>query len=116
MRNPQMRKQCSVLVASAFSLTACFVLPVSAQEQSNSEQFQPSIVLPRPKAKFKGRIGTTYKDSQPDKIPIIKAPAGAPNVLIILIDDCGFGQWSTFGGQIPTPNLDKLARNGLKYT
>src|SRR5205814_5280628 len=31
-------------------------------------------------------------------------------------DDCGFGQWSTFGGQIPTPNLDRLAKNGLRYT
>jgi arylsulfatase len=50
------------------------------------------------------------------KIPVVKAPAGAPNVLLILIDDCGFGQWSTFGGQIPTPNLDKLAKNGLRYT
>jgi len=113
-----MKKQCSVLVTSvfAFSLMACFVLPVSAQEKSNSEQFQPSIVLPRPEAKFKGRIGTTYKDSQPDKIPIVKAPTEAPNVIIILIDDCGFGQWSTFGGQIPTPNLDRLAQNGLHYT
>jgi arylsulfatase len=37
-------------------------------------------------------------------------------VLLILIDDCGFGQWGTFGGQVPTPNLDRLARNGLRYT
>ena len=46
----------------------------------------------------------------PDKIAVIKAPEGAPNVLVILIDDCGFGQWGTFGGQIPTPNLDRLAK------
>jgi arylsulfatase len=73
-------------------------------------------VLPHPDPKFKGTIGRTYKDSKPDKIPITKAPAGAPNVLLILIDDCGFGQWGTFGGQIPTPNLDRLAKNGLSYT
>ena len=73
-------------------------------------------VLPHPDPKFKGTIGRTYKDSTPDKIPIIKAPAGAPNVLLILIDDCGFGQWGTFGGQIPTPNLDRVAKNGLSYT
>lgn len=72
--------------------------------------------LPQPEPPFKGRIGTTYKDSAPDKIPLIKAPDGAPNVLIVLIDDCGFGQWSTFGGQIPTPNLDRLAKAGLRYT
>jgi len=55
-------------------------------------------VLPRPEAKFQGTIGQTYKDSTPDKIPLIKAPAGAPNVLFIMIDDAGFGVWSTFGG------------------
>jgi arylsulfatase len=75
-----------------------------------------SPILPPPDAPFDGIIGRTYKDSKPSKIPVVKAPAGAPNVLVILIDDCGFGQWSTFGGQIPTPNLDKLAKNGLKYT
>ena len=73
-------------------------------------------VLPQPEAPFKGTIGLTYKDSTPDKIPIIKAPQGAPNVLIILIDNSGFGQWGTFGGQIPTPNLDRLAQSGLSYT
>jgi len=79
--------------------------PLSAQE-----------VLPRPDPKFNGVIGQTYKDSTPDKIPLVKAPAGAPNVLLIPIDDSGFGQWSTFGGQVPTPNLDRLAQEGLSYT
>jgi arylsulfatase len=74
-----------------------------------------SPILPPPDAPFDGIIGRTYKDSTPSKIPVIKAPAGAPNVLVILIDDCGFGQWSTFGGQVPTPNLEKLAKNGLRY-
>src|SRR5512136_1383989 len=73
-------------------------------------------VLPVPAAPFKGKIGRTYKDSQPDKIAVTKAPAGAPNVLLILIDDVGYGAWSTFGGQIPTPALDRLARMGLRYT
>src|SRR5215467_905003 len=73
-------------------------------------------VLPHPDPKFNGTIGRTYKDSKPDKIPLTKAPAGAPNVLLILIDDSGFGQWGTFGGEIPTPNLDRLAKSGLRYT
>ncbi len=73
-------------------------------------------VLPKPEPPFKGKIGRTYKDSQPDKITVTKAPAGAPNVLVILIDDVGYGAWSTFGGQIPTPNLDSLAKMGLRYT
>jgi arylsulfatase A-like enzyme len=91
-------------------ITMGVVCLVSAANLSAQE------VLPRPDPKFKGTIGQTYKDSTPDKIPLIKAPAGAPNVLYILIDDAGFGDWSTFGGQIPTPNLDKLAQSGLRYT
>lgn len=64
---------------------------------------------------FEGKIGTTYKDSKSDWQEPPSAPEGAPNVLVILLDDVGFGQTSTFGGLIPTPNLDKLAKTGLKY-
>ncbi|MBZ0159311.1 MAG: arylsulfatase [bacterium] len=74
------------------------------------------ITLPPPEPPFKGKIGRTYKESQPDKILITKSPDGAPNILVVLIDDAGFGSWSTFGGQIPTPNLDRLAQGGLSYT
>jgi arylsulfatase A-like enzyme len=74
-------------------------------------------VLPKPEEGFKdAKIGRTYKDSKPGTITLTKAPEGAPNVLIILIDDAGFGQWGTFGGQVPTPNLDRLAKMGLRYT
>jgi arylsulfatase A-like enzyme len=74
-------------------------------------------VLPKPEEGFKdAKIGRTYKDSTPGTIALTKAPEGAPNVLIILIDDAGFGQWGTFGGQVPTPNLDRLAKMGLRYT
>jgi hypothetical protein len=60
-------------------------------------------VLPKPEEAFKdAKIGRTYKDSKPGTMALTKAPAGAPNVLIILIDDSGFGQWGTFGGQVPT--------------
>jgi arylsulfatase len=45
----------------------------------------------------------------------VKAPAGAPNVVIILIDDLGFGATETYGGPIPAPTLERLARNGLRY-
>lgn len=91
----------------ALSLAVAAALTASAAAQE---------VLPRPEPKFKGIIGRTYKDSTMDKIPITKAPEGAPNVLYVMIDDTGFGSWSPFGGQIPTPNLDKLASNGLRYT
>ena len=72
-------------------------------------------VLPLPQPPFKGKIGITYKESQPDFPKPIKAPAKAPNVLLVLLDDVGFGQTSAFGGLIETPNLDRLAARGLRY-
>ncbi len=73
-------------------------------------------VLPRPEAPFKGAINRTAKESTPDFPKPITAPRGAPNILLILTDDVGFGASSTFGGPIPTPTLDRLAKAGLRYT
>ena len=82
--------------------------PPAAGESANS--------LPRPDFQFPGKVGRTYKTSDPPQFPQpVKAPAGAPNVVLILLDDSGFGQYSTFGGGIPAPTLDKLAAEGLKY-
>jgi len=73
-------------------------------------------VLPRPDFHFPGEVGRTYLESDPAQFPkMVHAPAGAPNILLILIDDCGFGQYSTFGGGIPSPTMDKLASEGLRY-
>src|SRR5262252_3628492 len=72
-------------------------------------------VLPRPEPPFKGTIGRTVKESKPDFPKEVQAPAGAPNVLLILTDDVGFGAASTFGGPIPTPTMDRLAKSGLRY-
>ena len=66
-------------------------------------------VLPQPPAPFKGKIGRTVKDSTPDFPKGVEAPKGAPNVLLILTDDVGFGASSTFGGPIATPNFQRLA-------
>jgi arylsulfatase len=76
--------------------------------------------LPRPEPPFAGRIGLTYKDSEPVK-PELKVPAAfgledAPNIVIILIDDAGYGQMGTFGGAIPTPTMDRVAGSGLRFT
>src|SRR6476646_7667510 len=49
-------------------------------------------------------------------IPELRPPLGAPNVMVILIDDAGFGSSSAFGGPCQTPNFEKLAAGGLKYT
>ena len=72
-------------------------------------------MLPRPAEPFKGKTARTIKDSTSDFPKGIEAPAGAPNVIIILTDDVGFGASSTFGGPIDTPNFQRLADAGLRY-
>lgn len=72
-------------------------------------------VLPHPEPAFKGQIGRTVKDSKPDFPKEVQAPKGAPNILLIMTDDVGFGASSPFGGPIATPTLDGLAQNGLRY-
>src|SRR5262252_923265 len=73
-------------------------------------------VLPRPDFHFTGAVGRTYLDSDPATFPkMVDAPKGAPNIVLLLIDDCGFGQYGTFGGGIPSPTMDKLAAEGLRF-
>ncbi|HVZ86169.1 MAG TPA: arylsulfatase [Polyangia bacterium] len=73
-------------------------------------------ILPRPDFHFTGEVGRTYLDSDPPEFPQpVQPPAGAPNILLVLIDDAGFGQFSTFGGGVPSPAMDRLASEGLRY-
>jgi len=73
-------------------------------------------VLPYPDFHFPGTVGRTYLDSDKAQFPQpVKAPKGAPNVVLILVDDAGFGQFSTFGGGVPSPTMDRLAAEGLRY-
>ena len=72
--------------------------------------------LPPPPAKFGGKIERNAAQSKPWWPPRVVPPKGAPNVLLIMTDDVGFGAPSTFGGVIPTPALDRVANAGLRYT
>ena len=72
-------------------------------------------ILPRPEPPFEGKIGRTAKDSTPDFPKGVTAPPDAPNILLIITDDVGFGASSTFGGPIETPNFQRLADSGLRY-
>jgi len=77
---------------------------------------QTPDILPRPDFHFTGEVGRTYADSDPAQFPQpVQAPAGAPNIVLILLDDVGFGQFSTFGGGVPSPTMDRLAAEGLRY-
>ena len=72
--------------------------------------------IPRNQSPFMGKIERTYKHSTPDYPERAEAPAGAPNILMILLDDIGFGQAGVSGGPVPTPHMDTIAGRGTKFT
>jgi arylsulfatase A-like enzyme len=72
--------------------------------------------LPPPPPKFGGVINESATNSKPWWPPLIVPPKGAPNVLLIMTDDQGYGVHGTFGGVIPTPTMDRIAKAGLRYT
>ena len=82
--------------------------------QTGAEDFNRSM-LPIPDQPFKGKIGLRAGDSVKDFPKEVKAPEDAPNVLLILTDDVGFGASSTFGGPIPTPTMDRIANEGIRF-
>ena len=72
--------------------------------------------IPNPPEPFVGTANLSATDSKPGWPPTVVPPKGAPNVLLIMTDDQGYGICSTFGGVIPTPVMDRLAKQGLRYT
>src|SRR5260221_2396006 len=97
-------------------LARLLVLPLLLANASFAQTGGTPIVLPRPDFHFQGNVGRTWRDSDPAQFPQpVQAPKGAPNIVLILIDDAGFGQCSTFGGGVPSPTMDRLAAEGLRY-
>lgn len=102
-------------IGVAAVLAAIFFLPLGWAEARASGRDDKAVVLPIPAKPFAGKIGKDVASSEPAYPETVKAPAGAPNILLVLTDDIGFAATSTFGGLVPTPNLDRLAKHGLKY-
>ena len=109
----------SALVA-AFLLTTALL---ASAQQTTGEPGSPTATttlsgkqLPPPDPQFGGVIKEKASESKPWWPPRIVPPKGAPNVLLIMTDDVGFSVPGTFGGVVPTPALDRIAKNGLRYT
>src|SRR5216684_1376134 len=106
------------------ALTLMLLTTVSAAaQQAPGSPGSPSATttidgaqLPAPPQKFGGKIEREATQSKPYWPARIVPPKGAPNVLLIITDDSGYGVPSTFGGGIPTPALDRIAKMGLRYT
>lgn len=92
----------SLICIGATMLTAA---PVAAQD-----------VLPFPSAPMGGKVGPTMQESVHQwREQVRHLPEDAPNILIVMLDDAGFGQPNTFGGEIETPTMSRLADEGISY-
>ncbi len=109
MRNTLTRKSAVHVAIALLLIAAC--LTSAALAQDNLDR----TVLPIPEPRYAPITELDARKATPPPRFEVKAPAGAPNVLIILLDDMGFGQASAFGGPIHMPTLEHLADNGLRY-
>ncbi|MGO9133429.1 MAG: arylsulfatase [Methylovirgula sp.] len=106
----------------SFSLLLLISVPARAAESQvpasspNATTNIDGSYLPPLPPKFQGEINLNAAQSKPAWPARVVPPKGAPNILLIMTDDVGFGAPSTFGGVIPTPTLDSIAANGLRYT
>jgi arylsulfatase len=120
-----------IAMGTARSFVAAFLVTFSLSAPAFPQQTQqsplppgspaatitiPGDQLPPPPQKFGGKIERDARESKPYWPSRVVPPKGAPNVLLIITDDAGYGVASTFGGVIPTPALDRIAQNGLRYT
>jgi len=109
-------------LAAAVVMTGLIAGPAAAQQINGTPGAPDSTIvinglqLPAPPQAFHGVIKDLAQDSQPFWPARVVPPKDAPNVLLIMTDDVGFGAPSTFGGVIPTPALDRVANAGLRYT
>lgn len=92
---------------------ACSVMALAAPNKVLGDT--PRTILPVPIEPFAGVIKQSLEDSVSDMPREVLAPTGAPHFFVFLADDVGFSMSSTFGGPVPTPNMDRLAKSGLRY-
>ena len=110
---------CAMIVTAMMAVAPC----AKSQVQTTGTPGSPSATttingsyLPPPDPKFGGVINMSAKDSKSYWPPTVVPPKGAPNILLIMTDDQGYAVSGTFGGVIPTPVLDRVAKAGLRYT
>ncbi len=105
----------AIVLALAFTGAAAQVVTGTPGSPTATTSL-PGDQIPPPDPKFGGVIKERASESTPWWPPRVVPPTGAPNVLLIMTDDQGFGAPSTFGGVIPTPSMDRIANAGLRYT
>src|SRR5580700_5621444 len=107
----------SLTAWSCIAISGALSTPAGAQEAAQAKVVLPTdrTVLPIPEPQYPHSTVFDVRNATPPPRFEVKAPANAPNVLIVLIDDMGFGQSSAFGGPIHMPTVEGLANSGLRY-
>jgi len=116
MKNQLAALTLGLLVGTALTAVASAQETTGVPGAPNATTTIDGNYLPSPPPRFGGEIGLDAKDSKPYWPPQIVPPKGAPNILLIMTDDAGYGVSGTFGGVIPTPTMDRIAQMGLRYT
>ncbi len=115
-RGPMLHVLALAGVLSALTTLSAHAQSVSQPGAAGATTTIDGRYLPPPPQPFRGEINLNAAQSKPAWPARVVPPPGAPNVLLIITDDVGFGAPSSFGGVIPTPTLDRIAANGLRYT
>ncbi len=105
-----MKTRCRLLRTCLFLVTVVMSVGITMALAQSPPPDDPRM------AGFRGKIAQKYQDSKEDWPQRPQAPADAPSILVILLDDTGYGQLGAYGGLIKTPNIDRLAAGGLTYT
>jgi hypothetical protein len=111
MYRRKMTKLFLALGAVLFLGSAMTTAPAYAQQIDRTQ-----LPIPDTQYKYPGKVPLDARDAKFPPLKLLRPPDGAPNVVVILLDDVGFGAPSTFGGGINMPTLDRLAKGGLRYT
>jgi hypothetical protein len=107
----KMKKLVLILGVSMCLGIAAWVLPAYAQQIDRTQ-----LPIPDTQYKYPGKVPLDARDAKFPPIEPLRPPKAAPNVVVILLDDIGFGAPSTFGGGVNMPTMDSLAKQGLRYT
>ena len=124
MNKPVTKTKPFQVLASLFAMLGLAATSATASAEITGVPGSPSATTtidgkqlpPTPDSAFHGTIKSNALDSTPYWPPRITPGKDAPNILLILTDDAGYGVSSTFGGVIPTPAMERVAQNGLRYT
>src|SRR5271155_3003640 len=100
----------------ALGAALCLVIATGFLLASAEQIDRTQLPIPDTHYKYPGKVPLDARDAKFPPIKLLRPPEGAPNVVLILLDDIGFGAPSTFGGGVNLPTMDALAKEGLRYT